>query len=49
MSLVLLTKNSWSNFGVKATQIDDRKLIRIGLIRINLRSLPVVDFSQLSR
>ena len=28
--LVLLNKNSWNNFGVKATRIDDRKLIRIG-------------------
>jgi len=36
---VLCSKNSWSNFGVKARIIDDRKLIRIELIRINLRSL----------
>ena len=34
---------------VKARIIDDRKLIRIGLIRIDLRSLPVVDSTELSR
>ena len=37
------------NFGVKAAQIDDRKSIRIRLIRKDLRSPPVVDFSTLSR
>ena len=37
--LVVLNKNSWSNFGVKAARIDDRKLLRIALIRSNLRSL----------
>ena len=34
---------------VKADEIADRKLIRIGLIRINLRSLAVDDLSELSR
>jgi hypothetical protein len=34
---------------VKAAEIVDRKLIRIGLIRINLRSLAVDDLSELSR
>jgi hypothetical protein len=34
---------------VKAVEIADRKLIRIGLIRINLRSLTVDDVSELSR
>ena len=34
---------------VKAAEIADRKLIRIGLIRINLRSLAVDDLSELSR
>jgi hypothetical protein len=38
-SLGSICKSSWSNFGVKARRIDDRELIRIGLIRINLRSL----------
>ena len=37
--LVLCSNNSWNNFGVKAAEIADRKLIRIALIRINLRSL----------
>jgi hypothetical protein len=32
-------KSFWSNFGVKARIINDRKLIRIVLIRINLRNL----------
>jgi len=34
---------------VKAAEIADRKLIRIELIRINLRSLAVDDLSELSR
>ena len=34
---------------VKAAEIADRKLVRIGLIRINLRSLAVDDLSELSR
>jgi len=33
----------------KATEIADRKLIRINPIRINLRSLAVDDLSELSR
>ncbi len=37
--LVPSYQSFWINFGVKAAQIDDRKLIRIALIRINLRSL----------
>ncbi len=38
-NLVLCLKNYYSTFGVKAAQIDDRKLMRIELIRNNLRSL----------
>ena len=34
---------------VKARIIDDRKLIRIALIRINLRSLRSIDSTELSR
>jgi hypothetical protein len=34
---------------VKAAEIADRKLIRIGLIRINLRSLAFDDLIELSR
>src|SRR5690349_24279515 len=44
--------NAENNFifeRVKAAEIADRKLIRIGLIRINLRSLAVDDLSELSR
>jgi hypothetical protein len=37
--LVVLNKNSWCNFCVKAAQIADRKFMRIALIRMNLRSL----------
>lgn len=48
-SLVVLNKNFQSNFCVKAAQINDRKLHRIDLIISNLRSLSVVDFSELSR
>ena len=33
MPLVVLNKNSWNNFGVKARIIDERKLIRIALIK----------------
>jgi hypothetical protein len=49
LKLVLCKQNFLGDFGVKAAQIDDRKLIRIALIRINLRSLAVADFSELSR
>ena len=46
----MLCKQSFrSNFGVKAAEIAERKLIRIELIRINLRSLAVDDLSELSR
>src|SRR5579871_4495759 len=37
--LVLCKLKYCNNFDVKAAIIDDRNLIRIGLIRINLRSL----------
>gem|GEM_PF-2063703 len=37
--LVVCAKNSWSNFGVKARIIEERKLRRIKLIRSILRSL----------
>ena len=37
--LVLCNKSSWNNFGVKAAEIADRKLLRIALIRSSLRSL----------
>jgi hypothetical protein len=37
--IVLRCNNFWNNFCVKAAIIGDRKLIRIELIRINLRSL----------
>ena len=47
--LVVINKNSWNNFGVKARIIDERKLIRIALIRVNLRSLRSIDSTQLSR
>ena len=47
--LVVLNKNSWNNFGVKAAEIADRKFIRIALIRMSLRSLAVDDLSALSR
>ena len=47
--LVVHFKSFRSNFGVKAAEIADRKLIRIVLIRINLRSLAVDDLSELSR
>jgi len=47
--LVVHFKSFRSNFGVKAAQIADRKFIRIALIRMNLRSLTVDDFSELSR
>jgi len=46
---VLFNKSASDNFGVKAAQIADRKFIRIALIRMNLRSLAVDDFSELSR
>ena len=39
IQLVVRNKNSWNNFDVKARIIGDRKLIRIALIRTNLRSL----------
>ena len=42
-------KSFQSNFGVKAAEIADRKFIRIELIRMNLRSLAVDDFSELLR
>jgi len=48
----LIIPNAENNFifeRVKAAEIADRKLIRIGLIRINLRSLAVDDLSELSR
>ncbi len=48
-SPVLYFKNFYSNFGVKAAEINDRKFIRIHAIRMNLRSLAVVDLSELSR
>jgi len=47
--LKLVLCSSSDNFGVKAAQIADRKFIRIALIRMNLRSLTVDDFSELSR
>ena len=48
-SLVLCKLKYCNNFGVKAAIIDDRNLIRIALIRINLRSLAVDDLSELSQ
>ena len=48
-ALVICKKSSSDNFGVKAAQIADRKFIRIASIRMNLRSLAVDDFSELSR
>jgi hypothetical protein len=44
--------DNWYKFifeRVKAAEIADRKLIRIGLIWINLRSPSVDDLSELSR
>jgi|GEM_PF-1036891 len=38
MNLVLCQRKFWGFDCVKARRIDDRKLIRIALIRINLRS-----------
>ena len=49
-NLLYCARLGFANLGrVKAAIIDDRKLIRIALIRINLRSLRSIDSSSLSR
>ena len=47
--LVLCQVRFAGNFGAKARIIDDRKLVRIGLILTNLRSLRSIDSTELSR
>ena len=49
IEVVLCKLKYCNNFVVKAAEIAERKFIRIGLIRMNLRSLAVDDLSELSQ